>query len=259
MFDDLLAARYLGKQLFLRDTKAMFRQSFLGIIWAFIPPFFTAAVWVFLNATGTINVTDATTNYPIFVFCGTILFQTFLEALKVPADSVNQGKAMMTKLNFPREVFLISSLYRLFFNFGLKFTALIILSFFLGNNFTWGILFFFPGVLAIILTGYSIGVLIIPFQMLYQDFGRLIALGGQILMYLTPVVYPAPTHGVLARIIQFNPIAPLISVTRNWFLGEASANLLPFFTTTSVSFLILFLGWAIYRITIPIIIERVGA
>ena len=32
----------LGKQLFIRDKKAAFRGSFIGIVWAFIPPFITA-------------------------------------------------------------------------------------------------------------------------------------------------------------------------------------------------------------------------
>ncbi|WP_286019148.1 hypothetical protein [Candidatus Venteria ishoeyi] len=42
MFRDLKAAGFLGKQLFIRDTKAMFRQSILGLLWAFIPPFFNS-------------------------------------------------------------------------------------------------------------------------------------------------------------------------------------------------------------------------
>ena len=40
---------HLGKQLFIRDIKAQFRDSFLGVFWAFVPAFITASLWIFLN------------------------------------------------------------------------------------------------------------------------------------------------------------------------------------------------------------------
>lgn len=73
MTKDFVNAKFLGKQLFIRDTKAMFRQSFLGILWAFVPPFLTAGAWIFLNWSGAVKISSTEVPYPIYVFCGTIL------------------------------------------------------------------------------------------------------------------------------------------------------------------------------------------
>lgn len=38
MWQDLLASRELAWRLMVRDISAQYRQSFLGIFWAFLPP-----------------------------------------------------------------------------------------------------------------------------------------------------------------------------------------------------------------------------
>jgi lipopolysaccharide transport system permease protein len=259
MVSDLNEARFLGTQLFIRDRKGMFRQSFLGILWAFLPPFFSAAVWIFLNSSGAVKIESPGIPYPIFVFCGTLLFQTFTEAMTNPVQTVNAGKSMMAKLNFPREAFLISSFFTLLFNFFFKFLALIIIALAFNVNFTWSMVLFIPGVLAIILLGMSIGIFLIPFQMLFQDFGRMIALGSQVLMYLTPVVYPIPQSGFLRTINIYNPITPFIDIPRNWFNGLPVDGLGTFFAVIVLSIILGFFGWMLYRVTMPIIIERAGS
>lgn len=259
MFIDLNEARFLGTQLFIRDRKGMFRQSFLGIVWAFLPPFFTAIVWIFLNGSGAVRIDSPNIPYPIFVFCGTLLFQTFTEAMTTPAQTVNAGKSMMAKLNFPREAFLISSFFTLLFNFFFKFLALIAIAIAFGVKFSWGMALFVPGVLAIIILGMSIGIFLIPFQMLFQDFGRMINLGSQVLMYMTPVVYPIPESGFLRTINMYNPITPFIDIPRNWFNGLAVEGLGVFLVVLALAVLLMVFGWMLYRITMPIIVERVGA
>ena len=45
---DLNASRFLAFQLAKRDITAQYRQSYLGVLWAFIPPLTTALVWILL-------------------------------------------------------------------------------------------------------------------------------------------------------------------------------------------------------------------
>jgi len=50
---DIYTSRFLARQLAVRDIKAQYRQSYLGILWAFIAPLTTAFIWVFLNILNT--------------------------------------------------------------------------------------------------------------------------------------------------------------------------------------------------------------
>lgn len=259
MFADLMAARFLGKQIFFRDIKAMFRQSVLGIVWVIFPPFLSAALWVFLNSSGAVNITDTGMPYPIFVMCGTVLFTTFTHALNMPADAAMAGRSMMAKLNFPREALLINAFYKVVFDFGLKFFALVLIALVLGFNFGWLSLLFPVGALVAILFGFSFGVVLIPFKMLYGDFKRILSIGTQVLMYATPIVYPMPETGIARTFNIYNPIYYMTDIPRQWFAGDTATTLWPLLAITGISVLALLLGWVLYRITMPIIVERVGA
>lgn len=259
MLQDLLSARFLGLQLFKRDVRSMFRQSFFGILWAFIPPFFTSAVWIFINLFGFIQVNNTGANYPVFVMCGTIMFQSFFEALKISSDTVSGGLGMMRKLQFPREALLISAFYKLLFNFFLKLVALIAIALLLNNPFSVNSLSFLPMSLLGLFCGFSIGIVLIPFQLLYQDFGRILGIGSSVLMYLTPVVYPIPMDGIFRTLFLWNPITPLITVTRDLFMGNDPQMLSYFALIVVLSVPILWIGWAMFRVTMPIIVERSGS
>lgn len=259
MWVDLIEARFLGKQIFVRDIKAMFRQSLLGMVWAIFPPFLSAGLWVFLNASGAVNITDAGVPYPIFVMCGTVLFTTFTQALNGPADAVMAGKSITAKLNFPREALLINAFYKVSFDFSLKFFALILITLVLGFSFSWSVLLFPLGALLAILMGFSFGVLLIPFKMLYGDFKRMLSIATQVLMYVTPIVYPMPETGIARTFNLYNPIYYMTNIPRSWFTGVDSGMVWPLGVLALVALLVLMMGWVVYRITMPIIVERVGA
>ena len=90
--EDMWKSRFLSKQLAERDIKAQYRQSYLGIIWAFSFPIATAAVWAFLNLSGTIKVTDTGIPYPVYAFTGTLLWSIIREAINSPtANKFGEG------------------------------------------------------------------------------------------------------------------------------------------------------------------------
>jgi lipopolysaccharide transport system permease protein len=58
MFRDLLAGRELAWRLTIRDISAQYRQTALGLIWAFILPLAHTITWIFLNSSGIVKVSD---------------------------------------------------------------------------------------------------------------------------------------------------------------------------------------------------------
>jgi len=97
---DLLASRELAWRLLVRNISAQYRQSFLGYFWAFIPPLFTTLIWVFLSSQKILDVGDTGMPYPLFVLTGTVLWQTFADALDSPLKIVSESKSMLAKINF---------------------------------------------------------------------------------------------------------------------------------------------------------------
>jgi lipopolysaccharide transport system permease protein len=243
----------------VRDISAQYRQAFLGFLWAFILPLANTLAWIFLNSTGIIKVADTTMPYPAYVFTGTMLWAIFMDALNAPLAQVNAARGMLAKLNFPREALVVSGIYQVLFNASIKIVMLLGALIFLGITPGWSLLLFPLGILSLVLVGTTFGLLVTPVGMLYTDVGRALPLLMQFLMYVTPVVFPIPKTGWAATLFTLNPLTPIILTTRDWLTGFAPGYL-GFFLLVNIAVVVLLLVvWVVYRLAMPILIERMSA
>ena len=144
MWKDLLDSRELAWRLTVRDIRAQYRQSMLGILWAFLPPIATALIFVLLNSRKIINIGETTIPYPAFAMFGTVLWQIFVESLNAPLKSVNRSKSMLTKIHFPREALILSAIEQALFNICIKLLILIAIFIVFNISLTWGTLLCLP-------------------------------------------------------------------------------------------------------------------
>lgn len=259
MFADLWLARELAWRLAVRDISAQYRQAFLGLAWALLLPLVNTVTWIFLNSTGIVAVADTSLPYPVYVFTGTMLWQIFTEAFQAPNRQVNQAKAMLSKVNFPHEAIILSGLLQTCFNALIKIGLLIPAVLILGIAPGWGILLLPLGVLSLMLTGTALGLLLTPVGALYTDVEKGTGLVTQFWMYITPVVFALPTAGWTVTLFRLNPLTPLILASRDWLTGFRPEFLTDFAVVNLIMLFILFFGWIIYRISMPILIERMNA
>jgi lipopolysaccharide transport system permease protein len=258
MADELKNSHELAWALFSRDMKAQFRQSILGYAWLFFTPIATTLVWFFLNSSGVVKVADTGMPYPAFVMIGTLLWQAFLESLTKPITSLNQAKSMLVKLNFPRIAPVIAGIGQTTVTAAIRLVLLIPIFVFAGVEASWTIVFFPLAYLSMVLLGVAIGSFLTPIGMLYTDIARAIGLLGQFAMYATPVVYPVATSGFLGEVNRFNPVTYLIEVGRATLVGGSFQHLPMVLIISGCAFVLLLIGWTIFHITVPRIIERMG-
>ena len=259
MSQDLWAGRELAWRLATRDISAQYRQSALGILWALINPLTTTAVWLFLSNSRLVQVADTGLPYPAFLFTGTLLWSILVDSLTAPLAQVNANRPLLAKINFPREALILSGIYQTLFNAAIKIGILLLVLPFLGIHPGWGGLLIPLGIVAIVLTGTALGLAITPLGVLYGDIGRGIPLITQFLMYLSPVVFPLASKGWTSQIMRLNPLTPLIINARAWFTGQPPQLLGEWVLAVVCSAVILMLAWIVYRLAMPIIIERMSA
>jgi lipopolysaccharide transport system permease protein len=256
---DIYKSRFLARQFTVRDIKAQYRQSYFGILWAFITPLTTAIVWIFLSSSGTVTLSDTGVPYPVYVFSGTLIWSIIKEAINSPTTSTSSARGILSKINFPKEALVVSGIYKLLFNSLIKIILLITLMVIYQVQFQWGLLLFPFALLAAIFFGITIGLFITPISMLYTDVGSVINLGLSFLMYATPVVYVIPKSGIMKTIMEANPLTPIIQTTRDLLVGGDFNHLTTYFLVLGCSLPFLFLALVWYRISIPIIVERMSA
>lgn len=259
MFRDLAASRELAWRLAVRDISAQYRQTFLGILWAFILPLANTLAWIFLNSSGVVKIADTPLPYPAYVFTGTMLWAIFMDALNAPLQQAIAAKPMLAKLNFPREALIVSGIYQTLFNALIKIALLLGALVVVGINPGWNLLLFPLGILSLVLVGTSLGLFITPVGMLYTDIGKALPLLMQFLMYVTPVVFAMPKEGFAATLFTLNPLTPLILTSRDWLTGGTPEFLAYFVGVNLVVVGLLLVVWVVFRLAMPILIERMSA
>jgi lipopolysaccharide transport system permease protein len=84
-------------------------------------------------------------------------------------------------------------------------------------------------------------------------------MGLGFLMYITPVVYAIPKDGMMKTLMELNPFTPIILTARDLAFGNYPEFLGYFSLVFAVSLLLFFIGLLFYRISIPVIVERLSA
>jgi homopolymeric O-antigen transport system permease protein len=259
MWQDLLASRELSWRLFVRDVAAQYRQSLFGIVWAFIPPIVTSLIFIFLQSRNIVNFGETDIPYPVYVLVSVVLWQIFAESLNMPLKSVTSAKPLLAKINFPREALIISAFYMTLFNMMIKLSIIVVFILIFRLPITWGLLVAPLAVLMLDLLGFAIGLVLTPVGVLYTDIGSAIPIFIQLFFFVTPVVYPPPQEFPFSLIAIVNPVSPLLIAARDLITVGTISNPIAFTFMSGLTVMLLLVAWLIYRLSLPIIIERMSA
>jgi lipopolysaccharide transport system permease protein len=259
MVRDLISSKELAWRLMIRDIRAQYRQSLLGILWAFLPPIATAVIFVVLNSHKVINIGSVDIPYPVFAIYGTVFWQIFVDGLNAPLKVVTASTAMLAKINFPKEALILSGIGQTFFNGGIRLLILAFVFIVYEIPFTWTTPLSLLAIVCLILLGITFGLLITPIGVLYTDIAQGLTIVTGLWFFLTPVVYPPPVTFPFSLLAILNPVSPILVGARDLATQGVLNNPLPFFAVTFLTLLVLSATWIIYRLAIPILIERMSA
>lgn len=256
---DIKSSNFLAYQMTKRDLQSQHRQSLLGFFWILAPVIINSMIWLFLNGSGVVNVNiPGGIPYPVFVILGTTIWNIFAEAVQSPINSVNAGRAIISKINFPKEALLMKGLYTTFFNLAIKMVPAVAILIAYQVAPSWSLLLFPFYIIALTIFAFAIGLILTPLGLIYTDISKLLITGIPLLMYLTPVVYAVPRSGVFKFLFNLNPLTYIINDTRNTLIGAAPQSLMFTVVLTAVSLIVLLIGLVIFRKSMPIVIEKIA-
>ena len=259
MFRDLAISSGLAWRLMVRDISSQYRQTFLGYLWAILPPLATSLTFILLNHAKIFEIKNMRIPYPVFVMTGTIFWQLFVDALNAPLKMVSANKSMLSKVNFPKEALILSGVAQVLFSFFIKMFLLFATIILFRVSISWTVVFVPVIVFGFIILGTLIGVFLVPIGTLYQDIQQGLIILITLFMFFTPVVYLPPEKGIMAVIFKFNPLTPLLMSTRELMFAGSTAFFGKSILVIVAALFLTTLGWVVYRISLPILIERMEA
>jgi len=209
-----------------RDIITVYKQTLLGAFWFVLPPILNTVIYFVLFGVIAKVSTDGT-NPILFYLTGLIAWGYFSDCISRTASTFRTNASIFGKVYFPRLIVPLSSVVSALVKFGVQLILLIgTLVFFLirGENvhpqmtYVW----LLPILLLMMMfTGLAFGIIISSLTTKYRDLSNMVPFAVQLLMYATPVIYPANVIPEKFQwILQINPLTPIIESIRYVFLGS---------------------------------------
>jgi len=107
---DLWRYRELSYVLAWRDFSVRYKQTAIGVVWAFIQPFLTSVVFTLVFGRMAQLSTQQTVPYFLVVFAATMPWQFFANSLTGSSQSLIGNANLVSKVYFPRLIVPISAM-----------------------------------------------------------------------------------------------------------------------------------------------------
>lgn len=226
-----------------RDIKVRYKQTAIGIIWVILQPVLTVAIFSFFFGKLAKLPSDGVP-YPVFAFVGIVFWTYFSISLTGSSNTINENENIIKKVYFPRLILPISSAITPLIDLFISLAVLIGLMLYYGYVPTLLSIVVIPFLLLIsFLASSGLGLFLASINLKYRDVRYALPFFIQILMYLTPVIYPSSIVGPKYQwILALNPMTGIIEAARAVFFSVNPINLNLLFISVLISICLFLFG-----------------
>lgn len=254
---ELVNMRELIWRLFLRDIKARYKQSVLGILWAIIMPFIVIGSFIYLNKAGVVVTGSTNVPYPLFALIGLAFWQIFATGLASCTNSIVGSGAVITKINLPKYSIVIASVGQAIFEFVIRFVLIGLGFLYYGIMPSWHILFMPILAIPILLLTLSLGFFLALLNAIVRDVANIVVVSLPFLMLMTPIMYVPKSGSIIDTLNNYNVIGFLVTSARDYIISNQGPPLLQFFIFLLIAIIFFLFALHIMTIVEPRICERV--
>lgn len=234
----LSARLFLLKEMVLRDIRARYAGSRLGVSWAFAQPILWILLyaWVF-GVVLKIPVEKGYSSFPEFLLAGLLPWMAIQEGVSRASSALTDNSAMVKKTVFPVETLVLSVVLAAVINEVIAFAIFAAYLAWLGHlSFLW-LLLAVPALLVQTVLTFGVACFAATVTTLVRDVAHGINIALTVVFYATPIVYPAALFPSRYRwVLAVNPIAHLVE----WYRRAFTLHVLP--EASSILYLTVFSG-----------------
>jgi lipopolysaccharide transport system permease protein len=219
-FKEIWRYRELFWFLTWRDILVKYKQTIIGILWAFIRPFLTMVVFSFIFGR-VAKLPSEGIPYPLLTIAGLLPWQLFANAVSESSNSLVGNANMISKIYFPRLIIpasaVLSGLTDFLISFGILIGLFIWYGFIPSAN-----VFYLPvfAVLAFV-SALGAGLWLSALNVEYRDVRFVVPFLIQMGVYISPVGFSSQiVPGKLRFIYSLNPMVGVIDGFRWSLLGD---------------------------------------
>lgn len=233
-----------------RDIKIRYRQTFLGVFWVIFQPL--VSTFVFTVFFGNLaKIPSGNMPYSLFVLIGLTFWNFFSNSLSRASNCLLDNENIVKKVYFPRIILPFASMVVNYVDFLVTLVMVIIYSLVLGFIPSPEIILVFPfGLLISTLAACGLGTFLASINVKYRDIKFILPFFTQLLIFLTPVIYPSTIVRASNRFIMaINPMTGVIETARTVFVKSNLIDWQILIISTVSSILMFIVGCIVFRKT----------
>lgn len=261
---ELWEYRFLLRSLIMRDLKARYKNSLLGVLWSLLNPLFMMLIYTVLFTILIPN--DDIHHYPVFILVGLIPWNFFSGALLASTVSITNHASLVKKVYFPRILLPLSTIGSSFVNYLLSLVILVVFLFIYDIGISIYALWVIPILITQIIFMIGLSLIFSAMHTFYRDVFMVLEVGMLAWFFLTPIFYPfewvteqanlMDLSFNAARIMRWiNPVASMVDGYRTVLWGSignqvpGSMEPLALLRTLITAVIVLFIGYLTFRRT----------
>ena len=227
--------------LVVRDIKVRYKQTLIGGLWAIIQPFTTMIIFSFFF--GVIaHISSGGVPYPVFSYAGLVLWVYFTGAITAGSSSMIASSSLITKVYFPRIIIPIAATITGLVDYLIAITIVFFMMLYYHLIPSFGLVFLPLVVFMTWILAMGISFWLSAINVKYRDVQYAVPFFIQLLLFVTPVIYPLSIAPNFQMFLMLNPMTGLIEMHRDLILNQSPINYLPMVVSFIVTMIIFATG-----------------
>ena len=236
---------FLFKELVKRDFKKKYKRTVLGMGWSILSPLLNLLVLVLIF---TKILGYNTPHYSIYVFCGTLIMSYFKESTKGGMNSLMSNKGVISKINIPKYMFLLSNNVSSLINFGLTIIVFIVVCLFDGISISFKFFLLIYPIICLMAFNIGVGLVLSALYVFFRDISYLYDILLTIINYLSVVFYKIDKFSLsVQRLFLCNPLYCYIKYFRCIVIEGSIPSIQFHFLCALYAVAMLIIGLYIYK------------
>ena len=210
--------------LALREIKIRYKQTVMGASWAVLQPLFTMVVFTLIFG-GLAQMPSEGIPYALFSYSGLLLWTYFQNALTLSGNSLVGNAQLLSKVYIPRLFIPTAPCLAGLVDYAIA--MVIMAAMMVYYQFVPPLMVILLPVIVLLtfLLASGMGYWLSSICVKYRDVKFVLPFFVQLLMFVSPVIYPADiVGGNLQWLLSLNPLTGLLNAHRAVLLGHVPVN-----------------------------------
>lgn len=226
-----------------------YRQTLLGVGWALLQPLLMMVIFAIVFSR-LASIPSEGAPYALFAYVALLPWTFFATSVTNGTGSLVNNTQLITKIYFPREVLPLTYIVAALFDFSLGLLALGALMAWFQVPITPAIVYLFPLIGLLAAWALAVTLLLSAAQVRWRDIGVAMPVLVQVLMFVSPVIYPINVVPEGWRpLYLLNPVAGVINGFRDVLLRGQHPDAEPLVYAVIVTALALPAAYLVFKRT----------